>query len=136
MRRSRLLLALGFLGAALISASACSDQAEGERCDPNNGDSDCNSGLICTKFVSLNIASASGAAICCPPAGQPTTTTICQNQGNNLSTDAGSSTGGSAGDAGSSPDATPGAGGASGAGGSPGSGGAGGGIADSGAAKG
>jgi hypothetical protein len=52
-------------------ACACSEQGEGERCDTNNGDLDCQSGLVCRSGESLNLVEGEGrgAALCCPPSG-------------------------------------------------------------------
>lgn len=49
-KRARLLrssLVLALLGLGLGLVVACSDQAEGERCELENGDLDCGAGLIC-----------------------------------------------------------------------------------------
>jgi hypothetical protein len=64
MLRTHLFGAL--LGASL--AIACSKQGEGERCDPNNGPLDCDTGLICRTADQLSIATGQrGVALCCPP---------------------------------------------------------------------
>ncbi len=42
----------------------CSNQAEGERCDLDNGNADCESGLICKSLQSLS--GQGEGAICCP----------------------------------------------------------------------
>jgi hypothetical protein len=64
MLRTHLFGAL--LGASL--AIACSKQGEGERCDPNSGSPDCETGLICRTADQLSIATGQrGVALCCPP---------------------------------------------------------------------
>jgi hypothetical protein len=64
MLRTHLFGAL--LGASL--AMACSKQGEGERCDPNSGSLDCDTGLICRTADQLSIATGQrGVALCCPP---------------------------------------------------------------------
>jgi hypothetical protein len=64
MLRTHLFGAL--LGASL--AIACSKQGEGERCDPNSGPLDCDTGLICRTADQLNISTGQrGVALCCPP---------------------------------------------------------------------
>lgn len=51
--------------AALLAAlSACSNQAEGDRCDLDLNSDDCDVGLICTSLQSLT--GAGTGAICCP----------------------------------------------------------------------
>lgn len=75
MPRTRLLLAI--LAVGFFSGSACSNQAEGARCDVANGSDDCDTGLVCTPASQLAIgAKETGAtwAVCCPPRGatQPT----------------------------------------------------------------
>jgi hypothetical protein len=80
----RSLAVLVFVSAvAILSAPACSQQGEGERCDfAKNGDLDCDSGFSCVKRAEL----AEGITDrCCPAAntetdsrcarGTPTTTT-------------------------------------------------------------
>jgi hypothetical protein len=58
------LLCLTFL------AAACGKQSEGERCDLNSGNLDCDTGLICRSADQLSIADRSrGVALCCPPDG-------------------------------------------------------------------
>lgn len=63
MSRTHLFGAL--LGVSL--AIACSKQGEGERCDPNSGSLDCDTGLICRTADQLSIAAGRGVALCCPP---------------------------------------------------------------------
>ena len=56
--------ALGAL-ALLLLGLGCSKQAEGERCDQNNGDLDCESGLLCVGEEQISIT-GTGFALCCP----------------------------------------------------------------------
>jgi hypothetical protein len=73
--------------AALASASsvlpACSNQGEGERCDlqaDNNGNDDCNSGLVCTAKAVLGLNPKTD--LCCPQDRTQATTPQCAiNQG-------------------------------------------------------
>jgi hypothetical protein len=46
----------------------CAKQAEGERCDVNNGDLDCDTGLVCRGEAQLSIQGR-GFALCCPSTG-------------------------------------------------------------------
>jgi hypothetical protein len=61
-----LLVTLGLMGAV-----ACSNQGEGERCDPNNDNEDCASGLTCQKIEGQS------SPLCCPPAPQPASVSAC-----------------------------------------------------------
>ena len=74
MRRPLLfsLLAVPALVAGLVVA-ACSDEGEGQPCDPragNNGTDDCQSGLTCQPL-------AGGSPRCCPPDRSQATTPEC-----------------------------------------------------------
>ena len=51
------------LWGVLATTPGCSRQSEGERCDGDNGDEDCASGLVCTDSQELG----TNADICCPP---------------------------------------------------------------------
>jgi hypothetical protein len=55
------------LFAVVLFAVACADQGEGDRCDPANGNADCESGLVCVKAERLALVDV--GAICCPPPG-------------------------------------------------------------------
>jgi len=72
MLRTHLFGAL--LGASL--AIACSKQGEGERCDPNSGSLDCDTGLICRTADQLSIVGR-GVALCCPPDDVVPTVNAC-----------------------------------------------------------
>lgn len=61
-----LLVTLGLMGAV-----ACSNQGEGERCDQNNDNEDCASGLRCQKIEGQS------SPLCCPPVGQPASVSAC-----------------------------------------------------------
>jgi len=63
----RNVLAAASIVIASFAFPACSNQAEGERCDVNNNDDDCQEGLICTSSRELG----GSADYCCPP-GQGT----------------------------------------------------------------
>jgi hypothetical protein len=125
-------VAIGALLAALVNASACSQQGEGERCDRLNGesgpDSDCADGLVCTSSKDLGTS----ADICCPPEGETPNELACipnpvTNEGGGGGT-GGGGTGGAGGGTGGGGGGTGGGGGAGGGGvgGSGGSGGTGG----------
>jgi hypothetical protein len=61
------------LAVCLVSVLACGEQGEGERCDLDNGDSDCESGLVCTPasdLIRVAGGDSPGAALCCPAQGQ------------------------------------------------------------------
>jgi hypothetical protein len=46
----------------LLGLAACGDNAEGDACDMNNGNSDCESGLVCTPAHAVKAREA----VCCP----------------------------------------------------------------------
>ena len=80
MRFKRSLSSLSFVVAALLVASACSDQAEGERCSKDNGDTDCASGLSCKLLLELGVTGdRATAGVCCPLNG-PATSEACVAQ--------------------------------------------------------
>ncbi len=72
--RASALLVPAFL--AVVMASACSNQGEGDFCDPNNGNNDCDTGLECVAAPGL-----SGGTVnrnrCCPIAPAQPTTSAC-----------------------------------------------------------
>jgi hypothetical protein len=56
---------------AVLSMPGCSQQGEGQRCDPNkNGDADCESGLVCVSKGTLRDETADGR--CCAADGSST----------------------------------------------------------------
>jgi hypothetical protein len=65
--------------AVLLAASlfGCSKQGEGERCDLNSGNLDCDTGLICRSGDQLNIGIGEGFALCCPPDGVAPSVNAC-----------------------------------------------------------
>ncbi len=75
--RSALFRSLGVAVALSLVAAApgCSRQAEGDRCDSQNGNADCEDGLVCRTAGSLNAPSD----VCCPSTGEATTT-ACRGQ--------------------------------------------------------
>jgi hypothetical protein len=75
--RSALFRSLGVAVALSLVAAApgCSRQAEGDRCDSQNGNADCEDGLVCRTAGSLNAPSD----VCCPATGEATTT-ACRGQ--------------------------------------------------------
>jgi len=96
MRHPRTRLGFIFLALALGSATACSNQGEGQRCDKLSGNDDCQAGLVCTTLTqgtqTTTVRTADGGtvktsvpvtytpAVCCPPPGSQTaaTTAACQ----------------------------------------------------------
>lgn len=63
------LLAAAFLASTVVvmTMPGCADQGEGERCDLNNGNADCASGLTCQTIT------GQPTTLCCPlPPAQPT----------------------------------------------------------------
>ena len=70
-------LSRALLCAALAAATACSKQGEGERCDANSANLDCESGLVCRTADQLNIVGA-GIALCCPVDTVSSTVDACR----------------------------------------------------------
>lgn len=71
-RRSSLLVSTVFaLAIAALATPACSNQGEGERCDKNNANDDCTSGLSCQDIE------GQPSSLCCPPAGQAISSSAC-----------------------------------------------------------
>ena len=71
-----------------LPTGACSNQAEGERCDThgdNGGNDDCKSGLVCVKAALLNGAPASDR--CCPPDRSRSSTDVCRLPSNPVGAD-------------------------------------------------
>lgn len=138
--RARFALLVAVTLAGPMLAVACSNQAEGERCDRNNEDEDCQDGLVCTSSQVLG----GSADICCPenlgdsenaaciPGGGATSAAATTTTGTTVTTSVSSSSsggeGGAGGEGGTSPAGTGGAGGDTSAqgGGGAGQGGAGG----------
>ncbi len=75
--RSALFRSLGVVIALSLVAAApgCSRQAEGDRCDSQNGNADCEDGRVCRTAGSLNAPSD----VCCPATGEATTA-ACRGQ--------------------------------------------------------
>jgi hypothetical protein len=61
---------------ALSFAMACSDQGEGERCDTENGNADCEGSLVCTSGIGLRLGD--GVSRCCPAPNEPINDSRCQ----------------------------------------------------------
>ena len=59
----------------LVLATGCGEQAEGDRCDTRNGNTDCESGLTCTPLERLG--QGREGAICCPPPPANPSELIC-----------------------------------------------------------
>ena len=71
-------LAFAFV-AALTAAVACSNQGEGEFCDLNNVNNDCQSGLECVPAPGLSDALTSRYRCCPIPPATPTTSACALN---------------------------------------------------------
>lgn len=73
-------LAFVLLLAGIMIGSACSNQGEGERCEEQNGNNDCNTdeGLICFKKSDLNSSASSDT--CCPRDRTKATSPVCKIQ--------------------------------------------------------
>jgi hypothetical protein len=70
-------LLLGLVPAVFFAVPACSNQAEGERCETrseNGGNDDCQDGLICWKASDLG----TNADLCCPPDRSRATVAACR----------------------------------------------------------
>jgi hypothetical protein len=57
------------VSAVLSLGGGCSRQSEGERCSLENGDEDCDSGLVCTPASELQQGQQDEVDRCCPPDG-------------------------------------------------------------------
>lgn len=69
--------ALGLCLLGFLLAIGCAKQGEGERCDQNNADLDCEPGLVCRGEAQLSIKGR-GFALCCPIAPGSTTVDACR----------------------------------------------------------
>src|SRR5689334_17028308 len=69
----------------LLLTVACGNQLEGDRCDTFNGNSDCESGLVCSQRYLGGYY-----FVCCPPAGTAATASVC-NAGGGPPADGGAS---------------------------------------------
>jgi hypothetical protein len=67
------------LFAAVVAFSACSNEAEGEPCSPDNGNDDCVNGLAC--IPPRNSHATNAADVCCPPDPTQATTPECTANG-------------------------------------------------------
>ncbi len=73
--------AVGFV--VIVPTASCATHGEGERCETNNNNDDCDNGLICTPGGQITIVTEAGvnnssADICCPPDRSQATTDICK----------------------------------------------------------
>jgi hypothetical protein len=80
MSRARRIRIVGILMASLlggvVTLAACSNQAEGERCQAENGNDDCQSGLVCLAATQKTFNGGQGGSLvnapynnsdrCCP----------------------------------------------------------------------
>jgi hypothetical protein len=102
MRHRKAWFGLILVALVVSSASACSNQGEGQRCDKNSADSDCASGLVCVPYRSNSPSGTGGSGagelgqyVCCPQNGSATTV-ACANTGTTF--DAGPTTSGTGGE--------------------------------------
>ncbi|CAN5326195.1 hypothetical protein BH09MYX1_BH09MYX1_41400 [soil metagenome] len=89
---NRLLLAFVSVGALAAVVVSCTGQSEGQRCQVQNNDDDCQSGLICTAAAQITIpgtGKASNADICCPLDRSQATEDICKVSAISPGSDAG-----------------------------------------------
>lgn len=116
---SRSIVPVLFVIGGLVASSACASQGEGERCDTNSGNDDCETGLLCLTASQLAIGAKQNNAnwgLCCPDpkdtSRQPieacfaaSSTPGAGGAKGTGGTDAGSATGGTAGTGGAPSDA-------------------------------
>ena len=67
-----------FTVSCLALLAACSKQGEGERCDLNSGNLDCDTGLVCRPADQLSISGTRGVALCCPQDGVEPSVNACR----------------------------------------------------------
>jgi hypothetical protein len=98
------------VASVLVALSACSQQGEGDRCDFDNGDIDCASGLICLPATNQNGRGAGTGTVnppynnsdrCCPPDRTQATHPACTVPKSPVAGDSGTPA-----DSGPTPDAT------------------------------
>jgi len=98
--KNRFIVVLVAIGAGLLLATpACSNQAEGERCDTrgdNFGNDECDDNMRCTPAVELT---GSATDRCCPNNRAQSETAICKVPGNPIGGDAAPPSDAAAGDA-------------------------------------
>ncbi len=75
LTRAGFIILLVSVGAFMAVAVACSNQAEGERCDTLNGNDDCASGLVCYPQAQLKDTISDR---CCPADRAKATAAVCQ----------------------------------------------------------
>ena len=63
--------------AALVASIACSNQGEGDYCDPQNGNNDCQNGLTCETAPGLAGGAVTTPSRCCPTPPAPATKAVC-----------------------------------------------------------
>jgi hypothetical protein len=89
MQRARRYWIVGIVVTALvggeIALTACSNYAEGERCQIGNGNDDCDDGLTCTPSSQLV---GSNSDRCCPADRSTATQPICSIPTSGIGTDA------------------------------------------------
>ena len=66
-------------GLFVCLAFGCSKQGQGERCDPNNSNLDCEGDLVCKGDTQLTLTgNTRGVGLCCPPVSNDNTVEACR----------------------------------------------------------
>lgn len=65
--------------AALVALSACASESEGYPCSIDNGNNDCDNGLVCEKPPNPSVTNA--PEVCCPQSLSQATTPECSLNG-------------------------------------------------------
>ena len=124
LRAIRTVLLAGLVSVPVVLPFGCGEQAEGDRCDRDSGNADCEGGLTCVEAASLVDITVGDR--CCPDPAE--STGICTRRGGatggtgGTAGMGGSAGAGQAGAAGAGQGGMPGSGGEAGAGGSAGAG--------------
>lgn len=62
-----------------LAIAGCSKQGQGERCDQNNGNFDCEGDLVCKGEALLNLQGPTqGVGLCCPALASQTSVAACR----------------------------------------------------------
>jgi hypothetical protein len=72
-------LATSVAFAALVALSSCASESEGYPCSTENGNNDCNDGLVCEKPP--NPSATNAPEVCCPQSLSQATTPECSLNG-------------------------------------------------------
>jgi hypothetical protein len=64
---------------ACLAFAGCSKQGQGERCDQNNGNLDCEGDLVCKGEAQLSLQGQTrGVGLCCPAGSDQNTVEACR----------------------------------------------------------